>query len=395
MLVGNRRRILLLAGVLAVALSLGTAKKARSLGSPDFKVFYTAARHAIEDPENIYRLSPDRYLYPPSTALVLTPFAFTSHYEFHQWTWHAFLSGLLFVLAASSGAALAAMAVLARYLAITFSYGQINLVVLGLLAFVGSLARRGSFRSSGIAWAFVTSLKIYPVVLAPFFFPRERRRAFGAGILCGVLLLVSPFAFFGIHTGSGLYSEFFEALRSKGLPTHSHNQSIAALLLRLFTKDMFYLHAVGPAWWGLLDLPEVFLHLLALYLGGLLSWLSWRRAWQRGLPASAALSAAAFSILFLSHIVWKDYLLFLYFPLCEGFGSWPSRRSLWVAGAFLALITFSSPDFLQFVFGRFGDGFARYWLTEPTTIGHALSVRLDAACIHLWAALLVWIAWLL
>jgi hypothetical protein len=48
---------------------------------------------------------------------------------------------------------------------------------------------------------------------------------------------------------------------------------------------------------------------------------------------------------------------------------------------------------LQAIFGFAGDGFAHALLTEKATIGHALSVRCDAACIHLWAAALVWVAW--
>jgi hypothetical protein len=128
---------------------------------------------------------------------------------------------------------------------------------------------------------------------------------------------------------------------------------------------------VGPAWWGIADLPEGLLRAFAWILGGALAGLTWWKAWKRGLSVDASLSAAAFCILFLSHIVWKDYLLFLYFPLREGFSLWSRKKSLWVAGIFLAMITFSAPDL----------------------VGHPLSTRLDAACIHLWAAVLVWVAW--
>jgi hypothetical protein len=388
-----RQKILVMAAVFALALGLGTVRKASGLGSPDFKVFYTAAQHALHDPENIYRVSPDRYLYPPSTAALLTPFAFSGWYEFHQWTWHALLTGLVFVLAAMSGGALAAMALLTRYLAITLSYGQINLVVMGLLILTGSLARRGKFHPAGSAWALATSLKVYPVVLAPFFFPRDRWKAFLGALVGGTLLLLLPCLLFGFGLGIELYGEFFEALRSKGLPLHSHNQSIAALLLRFFTRQPFYLQAIGQLTWGVADLPEPLLRGAALLIGGGLSYLSWRKAVSRGLVPAAALSAAAFSILFLSHIVWRDYFLFLYFPLTEGFGRWTRRKAFVVAGLYFVVLTFSSPDVLQVLFSPLGDGFAHAMLTERSTIGHALSVRMDGCCIHLWAALLVWWAW--
>jgi len=391
--VNKRQKLVFMAALFALALGLATVRKARGLGSPDFKVFYTAAQHALHDPENMYRLSPDRYLYPPSAAALLTPFAFSANYEFHQWTWHALLTGLVFVLAVASGGALAAMMLLTRYLAITLSYGQINLVVMGLLILTGSLARRGRFHPAGSAWALATSLKVYPIVLAPFFLPVDRRKGISGALVGGLLLSLLPFLLFGISQGWELYGEFFAALRAKGLPLHSHNQSIAALLLRFFTNQSFYLQAIGSLNWGVADLPPPLLRLAALLIGGSLAYLSWRRAYERGLLPSAALSATAFSILFLSHIVWRDYFLFLYFPLSEGFARWPRHKSLKVAGLYFSILTFTSPDVLQTLFAPLGNGFAHAMLTEVATIGHALSVRCDGCCIHLWAALLVWWAW--
>jgi len=364
-------KIFSLSLVLALGLAFGTRKKARELESPDFKVFYTAARHALTDPENIYRLSPDRYLYPPSTAILLTPFAFSENYRLHQWIWHGLLATILFGLASVSGTALAAMVMLLRYLAITFSYGQINLVVMALIALTGWAGQRGRWAGAGSLWALATSLKVYPAALAPFFLPRSRWGGIFSAALAGLLLLLSPFFFFGMSLGAQLYSEFFAALANKGLPLHSHNQSIAAFLQRVFTNQEFYLHAVGPNHWGVLELPVSFLRGVAWLLGGALTFLSWKRAWQRGLYPAAALSALAFSVLFLSHIVWKDYLLLLYFPLSEVLSRLPRKQAWVLAGAFLFLVTFSSPDI----------------------VGHPISTRLDAACIHLWAAALVWWAW--
>lgn len=367
----HQKRILLLAFVFALALALVTSRKAQSLGSPDFKVFYTAAQHALHDPVNIYKLSPDRYLYPPAASVLLVPFAFSENYPFHQWVWHGLLACIVFVLSAGSGAALAAMALLTRYLAITFSYGQINLVIIALLAATGWLARRGSLRLSGTMWALATGLKVYPAVFAPFYFPRHRWRAYGGAALAFAFLFVLPFVAFGLDLGYELYGEFFAALQAKGLPLHSHNQSFAALLQRLLTKQEFYLHAVGPAWWGIADLPVGFLRALAWVIGGALTFATWWKVRTRGWAVEAALSAAAFSILFLSHIVWKDYLLFLYFPLREIFTRWPRKHSLILSGIVFAMLTLSSPDL----------------------VGHPLSTKLDAACIHLWAAVIVWIAW--
>lgn len=363
------RRSLLWAFLFALVICVATIPRARKLDSPDFKVFYVAARHALTEPANLYKISPDRYLYPPSTAILLTPFAFSENYAFHQWVWHGLLGMIVFALAGAGGAALAAMVLLSRYLAISFSYGQINLIVMGLLALAGLWVARRPQRA-GAVWALAVSLKVYPAAFAPAFFPRESRRGIlaGAGIGLGILLL--PFLVFGSALALQLYGEFFTALESKGMPLHSHNQSIAALLLRLFTDQSFHLHSVGDTQWTILALPQRLVVALAWLTGAGLTALTWRRGWQRR-TGEAFLSATAFSILFLSHIVWKDYLLFLFFPLAEVFRRYPRRQAIMIAVAFLLPITISSPDI----------------------VGFKTATRLDAACIHFWSAILVWIAW--
>lgn len=360
-----------MAAILALGLCLGTLKKAGSLGSPDFKVFYTAARHVFTDPENIYRVSPDRYLYPPSTALLLTPFGFSENYPAHQWAWHGLLGAVLFALSSVSGAAFFAMAVLARYLAITFSYGQVNLVIIGLLALCGWLGRRGRWGGAGAVWALAACVKVYPLVFGAMFLPRNRWRGLLVASFAGFVFLVLPLLVFGGELGFSLYRDFFAALADKGLPLHSHNQSLSAFLLRVFTNQEFYLHAVGPARFGLLDLDPGLVRFCAMLAGVFLVSLTWLRAWGRGLDPATALSAGAFSVLFLSHIVWKDYLLFLYFPLKELFARLPRKRALLLGGAFVAIVTAGSPDL----------------------VGHPLSTRLDACCVHLWAAALIWAVW--
>src|SRR5689334_23220345 len=130
----TRHRLLIAAACFALVICVATVPRAKKLQSPDFKVFYTAARHVVTSPADMYRVSPDRYLYPPSTAPLLLPFAYTENYAFHQWCWHALLGVLLFLLARPSWAALSAAVLLSRYLAVTFGYGQINLVVIALMS---------------------------------------------------------------------------------------------------------------------------------------------------------------------------------------------------------------------------------------------------------------------
>jgi hypothetical protein len=356
----------------AVLMSAATIPKARKLTSPDFKVFYAAARHVLVDPENLYRVSPDRYLYPPSAAILLTPFALTEHYALFQWSWHALLGIVLACLGAVSGPALAALLVMSRYLAISFGYGQINLVVIGILALAGHFLKRAKPGGAGAAWAVATGFKVYPAVFAPLFWRRENRSGFVAGLAAGAALLLLPFLVFGPALGFTLYGEFFEALKSKGLPLYSHNQSFQALLLRLLGGQSFYLHAVGDVNWSVAAWPTGIVRGLGYALGGLLAALSWRKALRSPGAIDSALSAGAFSVLFLSHIVWKDYLLFLYFPLRELFARLGRKQSVALGASFVAILTLSSMD----------------------VVGPAISTRFDAAGIHLWAGILIWIAWI-
>lgn len=363
-----------LLGALLFAALMGWVgwKRAVKLDSPDFKVFYTAARHALNSPEKIYSDSPDLYLYPPSTALLLTPFAFTDNFRLHQISWHFLLVGVIFWLAKSGWFAFLAVALLTRYLQITLGYGQINLLLIGLLALVG----RWIFTSSSAASAIFTlavSLKIYPLVLAPAFGPglSWKWRPILVGFLTGIFLLLLPFIFYGFDRSVFLYEEFFRTLSLKGFPTHSHNQSFHALATRLFQDKIFYLHAVGPVNWSIVDLPPLLIRAISLLIGIPLAILSWRKALKEKQGASY-LAATSFCILFLSHIVWKDYFLFLYFPLVQIFLTQEKRRSLLLAALFLSFITLSSHDL----------------------VGGEISTRLDGACIHLWAAILIWWGWM-
>ena len=362
---GQTRTIAL---VFALALAAITAPKALRLGSPDFKVFHTAAQFALVDPAKMYLVSPDRYLYPPSAAMLLAPFALPD-FLVAQWVWHGLLAFLIFLLAAQSPAALVAILLLTRYLTVTLAYGQINLPVIALLAGAGALLSRGRTIWSGGVWALATSLKVYPVIFAPAFLPKGNRKAVLAGAVTGLVILLLPFLFYGPTLGLDLYRQFFASLGTKGMPTHSHNQSWIALLVRLFTDNFFYLHAVGNAQWTLFALPANFVRGVAVEIGLIFAVLSWWKVLKE--KRAEALSAAAFSILFFSHIVWKDYFLLLYFPLRELFGKLPSRQCWMLAGAYLFLVTISSHDIL----------------------GPPLGARMDAACIHLWWAVLVWGAW--
>ena len=345
------------------------ARKASVLDSPDFKVFYTAGRHALNSPELLYKVSPDRFLYPPEASLFFVPFAFTDHWELHRLVWHVFLGSVLFLLASGSWAALGSAVLLTRYLSVNFGYGQINLVVLALMILVSVLLERKKV-SAGAVWAIACLTKVFPLVQGVDFLVRRawRELALAVAVVCGIAALTV--GFWGWDTALALHREFISALGAKGLPLHSHNQSIAALLLRLTTNEVFELHTVAYVHWGLVILPPWLTKIIAFGLGATLAFLGWRRAVQRNLPWDSC-AAALFTVLFLSHLVWKDYFIFLFVPLYQILERKPRYWKI-LAAVFLALVTLSSRD----IVGPYGSAF------------------LDAAGVHLWAAVIVWWGWL-
>lgn len=356
--------------VFALVITFATVPKILRLNSPDFRVFYTAAQNAIHAPQDLYNFEkgPDRFLYPPVTGILLVPFGFSSFWKVHQFLWHGLLGLLIFLLAHRSWAAFWAMAIVSRYLAINLGYGQVNLVILGLITGTHLALSRKSLWAAP-AWVLGSFVKVYPLAQGMEFLLRKRWREIGLAVATALGLLLLPVLTWGWDQAWQLHREFFTALGSKGMPLESHNQSLSALLLRVFTKETFTLHAYGWTTWGFVELPVWLLRGSALAIGASATALTWLRAHRRGLPLDYA-TATAFSLIFLSHIVWKDYFLFLALPLQQILDRRPSGWKWWI-GVYALVVTISSPDLLT----------------------HKVTVWLDAWCIHFWAAIILWTAW--
>lgn len=350
------------------ALSFHRAKK---LESPDFKVFYTATQYAIHNPEVMYQKSPDRYLYPPQATVFFLPFAFSSFFSLHQWQWHFFLIFCLWFLVRGSWAGLVSMLLLSRYLLITFGYGQVNLVLIAALML---LANINSTFWKGFLWAAASVIKLYPLVFGLGFLLQKAKKTIIVALGSFLVLTLLPLFYLRDHPFF-LYQEFFRSLTEKGFPLHSHNQSISALFQRLLTDQSFPLHAVGLEKWAFFHLDINLVKVLALIVGAGLSFCCWRVAYlsNRKDINFSYLSAGALSILFLSHIVWKDYLLFLYFPLVQIFSL--HKQKAWQNTAVFVLL------FVTLV-------------SSPDVIGAPIATRLDAASIHLWGAVFIALIWM-
>ncbi len=340
------------------------------LDSPDFKVFHVAAKHALYQPENLYKVSPDRYLYPPVTALLLAPFGFSENWKFHQLSWHVLLFFLIWFFSKQSWAFFWSAVILNRYFAINFGYGQINPLVLFLVFITSLTLKQKQSHLAAVSWPLASILKVYPLVQGLEFIQQKRIKELLISFGVFIIFLILPLLVWGKTLALGLHFQFFQALQSKGLPIDSGNQSLSALAVRLFTDQSFQLHPLGEFRWGWILLPEAFVKFFPITIGIVFTIFSWRTAWKRSDFFDGA-AAFGFSLLFLSHIVWKDYFIFMIFPLVQIIQNKPKKRK-WILGVYLCLVYLSSPEILS----------------------HQVSARLDALSIHFFAAFWIWVFWL-
>jgi len=222
-------------------------------GGQDFRVFRYAGTLALAGKWSVlYTEGPDRFLYAPGFAALMTPFAaLPPNVALAAWlglTVTAFALSMR-ALARRIGWIPVLLAVLfsIRPLAIDLRYGQVNLLILasGVWAMIAWLERNSNRGAGGrifLAW-FLFSIaaftKIYPLALLLFpLFSISIPALFGAS--AGAVLLLVPPIFVG-----GIYPAWLDALSRKGLPTETHNQSLAAFFSRVFGGDSFHSLSLG------------------------------------------------------------------------------------------------------------------------------------------------------
>lgn len=358
-------------------------------GGKDFDVFYEASRLLVSGwGEQIYRVSPDRFLYAPGFAGLFTPFLLLPR-DWALIVWSVFKAALLIyslfaLLRARSKAAVWAaiafgMVLIARPLLIDFQYGQINSLLLsvGLLALLSYETREPARARPALIWAALAMLAVSKVFLVPLLAipwvltrgrdPLRVKFARVGSALGAVLVLVLPLVIEGPRQGLGLYSEWYVALLSKGLPVESHNQSFAALLLHYLSGVATPVISEGRAlhFGGRLlsaaQISALTLAWSALMLSALSGWLLFRGRWHRSVWIAVLLGL----LILPSHLVWKPYFVFS-LPLAALL--WQERSRRWfpvMAVAFFVAINLTGFDFL----------------------GHALGARVEAASLLLFTHL--------
>ena len=246
-------------------------------GAPDFKVFVYAGELVLKNRIlEIYTESPDRFLYAPGAAVLFSLFALIP-YSLGLFLWTGLKVWGLFSLVSRlkekfTPATIAiALILIARPLFIDFRYGNLNsfLLILGMhfvLDLAGPVLPNGRGTTSHTRMSFSASIRTFffgafaflkLIFLSSGILPVLRRRwptvlVFILGIFWIFLLPVIPW----IWDGDGDFSPYFlklhenwiEALKVKGLPIETPNQSIIAFLTRIFggaTTYSLFMGGVG------------------------------------------------------------------------------------------------------------------------------------------------------
>lgn len=348
-------------------------------GGHDFNVFYHAwgvALRAHAHEIYTYGSSPDRFLYAPGFAWVLSFLALIPKKialliwclvkalllglvvkRFDQKKWAACL-GLLFV---------------ARPLLIDFQYGQVNIFILclAMLALDDVTKKTTHQFLSFFKWfllAIVAFSKIYALVLlcVPWVLGRAQKySAQKAGLVFGlVFIVVLPAFFVGYDSTIHLYRDWWMALSQKGMPFDSHNQSFVNFLHHVFggvsipimfleRKDYF----LAPQTLSLQTiqlLSTAYFFMTASLLSSVLF------LWERLKPA--VWMALLISMVILpAHLVWKPYFVFI-FPLAA------------------LVVENKKPVSIVFLFALF----ALLNLTSFDLIGIRMAAILESSAVFLW-----------
>ncbi len=386
--------------VLCLALCVLGSIWAFKRGGHDFNVFFEAWRLVWNDKSHdIYRATPDRFLYAPGFAWIFSPLA-ALPVKVALGVWCFLKAALLFLTlrflhqlfqgtasdSAIRAGVLWSIVFLARPVLIDFQYGQVNLPILFTCVWALATLLRDEKGNAIVlvSWTILaisawTKLMPLPLLLLPWVSRGSEKLKYARiGSISGsILILVLPFVFEGVD-GAHFYSQWRQALIDRGLPMESHNQSFAAVLHHYLSGQLTHIISQGSQWvplGGKLLEPKT---LQFLILSWSFAWLGVLVGWILGGPIhkKAQWSVLMIALLIIpSHLVWKPYFIFG-IPL-----------------AAFVLMSFFAESRFQFnkvTFGLLVLIFSMINLSGFDFVGNYWAGRLEAASIFLIAHLMMY-----
>ncbi|MEI7999586.1 MAG: glycosyltransferase family 87 protein, partial [Candidatus Omnitrophota bacterium] len=289
--------------IVGILISVGIFR-AYLRGANDFFVFYQAWKWVLlGQGDQIYRVSPDRFLYSPGFAWLLSPFALLSrNLALAIWCLiKVFFIGLIIKKFSEPwqsqntllafGISAWGVVLVARPLLIDFEYGQVNIIILGVCVWgiLGHFEKKNSFFWDPFRWLLLTTAavaKLYPLplLLVPWAIQfgiskkklKFEKYAIFLGILISILIPVFSQGWAGTWS---LFLDWREAIMARGLPLESHNQSFSALIYHYLSGNpTAVLSEGGPILLGQRCLSAVQISFLSLFwtsgvIGIILGWI--------------------------------------------------------------------------------------------------------------------------
>ncbi len=317
-------------------------------GAHDFDVFYEAWHLVLQGRgRDIYRVGPDRFLYGPGFAWLLSPLAFIPKKgALALWCLSKtlILGSLIYELSQSWvvewenkfrfdrwvvwGLSAWGVMIVARPILIDFEYGQVNLWVLvacawGLMAHFNHQVSTRSlfFRWFLLTFAAFTKLFPLPLLVVPWFVTRgidpKRLKVERVAVFSSFLFAFAvPFWNQGWTGMWDLLLGWREAVLARGLPLESHNQSFTAFLYHYFSgQPTFVLSEGGQTFtlgWAGLSISQIQLLSMAWALGScglILGWIVSGSQYWISKSTSRWIAVLLGLLIVPSHLVWKPYFV--------------------------------------------------------------------------------------
>ena len=377
--------------ILLILVGVGSAR-AILRGGNDFLVFYEAWRLVLSGRgAEIYHVSPDRFLYGPGFAWLLSPLGLLPRvFSLGLWCFLKILCiGALIKLMTQSkgqersvfalGMSVWGVILVSRPLLIDFEYGQVNLFILwaSVWALLEHFRKESGNGRGFLCWSILTFTAIakllpLPLLLVPWLatqgVSRHKLRFERLGILFGFFMtFLLPFLSLGWTGSWTLLLNWREAILAKGLPLESHNQSFSAFLYHYLSGNPTSVIAegrepllLGHAW---LSSNQILYLSLAWAIGSIGALLAWLVAARRHGPFKWVAVTTGLLIV-PSHLIWKPYFV-MSMPLAILILQYAVSESSWKYwGLVLAL-------------------FAGINLTGFDFVGHHLGAHFEAASLLL------------
>ncbi len=274
------KRISVLLAVLAASALLAIYFLGVRKDMSDFRVCYQGGER-IRQAETLYRISDGhmQYKYSPASAVFFAAFTFLP-YEWAKLLWFfleiifLMISFLVFqkVLPArtktSTFLGVFSFLILAKFLGREIQLGQVNLLIISLLAGVLFFMLSGKDLVAGFFWAASLFFKPYALVFLPYFLLKKKIAVILGGLTILGLGFLLPAFFYGITGDILVHKEWGKtlSLSTPGLIETYDNASLHAFFQKLF--------AGRESFW-----PEALVSLAVLAIGSIFLWLM--RAGQR------------------------------------------------------------------------------------------------------------------